>query len=136
VSESIAGILGFIKLDPAVMPEVWGFTVRMVLFCIPFLLIGIYLERNVDGRVLIAGWPRMLKMFLLIVSVAPLGIIGAVNLLNAVRPGLMAGVLAEHPALENLMVMDGMTGPLLLLGLLLVFTLLYAAEIATGDTSR
>ncbi len=136
MSESIAGILGFLKFDPAVMPEVGGFTLRLMMLCIPFLLIGLYLERGVDGKVRITGGRRRLKISLLLVSVSPLGIIGALNLVNALRPETMQEALAKHPALENLMVMDGLAGPLLLLGLMLVFTLLYASAIAAGDTSR
>ncbi len=136
MSGSIAGILGFLKLDPATMPEVAGFTLRMVIFCVPFLLLGLYLERGVDGRERIPRARRLVKMAVLSAGILPFCFLGGMNLVNALRPELLARVMEKNPDLQNLMVMDGLVSPLVLLGVLLVFFFLAASEILGGDTSR
>src|SRR5512138_1299128 len=123
------------KLDPGVFPEVGLFCLKAALFCAPFLLLGVYLEKGVDGRVRTDLPRRALKSAVFLLSIAPILFLGAFNFVNAVRPELLAAFLERHPDLQNIMVMEGARPALLLVALVGPFAALNLAEIVRGDTS-
>jgi hypothetical protein len=136
LSGLLSSIFSAFKFDPAVFPAVGLFSLKVAVFCVPFLLLGLCLERKVDGKARTDLPRRSLKAAVFLLFTLPILLLGLVNYVNTVRPTLLASLLEKHPDLENFMIIEGVWPSLLLVGLVTLFAILNLVEIDRGDTSR
>lgn len=130
-----ASIATWLHFDPAVLPGAGVFALKVVAFCVPFVLLGFYLEKRVDGREKIDRTRRVVKAAIFVLFVLPMFGLGFLNYLNTIRPILLAEYLEKHPDLQNLIIMDGLLPPLVLIGVLTLFSGLYLVETLRGRTN-
>jgi len=114
-------------LDAGQWKAVLVFTVKGALFCLPFLILGILVEKDVY-RVPVFG--RVIKTLVLMLVVFP---VFGFGLLNYLAPRFSDNFWAAFPWLENLWIMEGALPPLVLALLCGTFLALYLGEIWKGS---
>ena len=120
-------VLGSVAgLDAGQWKTVFVFTVKGVLFCLPFVILGVLVERDVY-RVPFFG--RIIKTLVLILVVFP---VLAFALLNYFAPRLSENFWADFPWLENLWIMEGSLPSLVLALLCGTFLTIYLGEVWKG----
>ena len=115
-------------------PGGWGgialLVSRALLFCLPFAVLGHFLEKDV-GRVKVGH--RILKILVLLFFLMPLS---AFALLNFLGPILPSSVRSATPLVELFWVMENRWAAFLLLVLSGVFMILHLAEAWKGDLQK
>jgi len=120
-------VLGSVTgIDPAQWKSIFLFSVKVVLFCLPFVILGILVEKDVYR---VPVFNRVLKTIVLFLFVFPAFIFA---LLNLFAPRLPDSFWTRHPGLEILWIMEGRFPPLVLGLLCGTFLFLYVAEVWKG----
>ncbi|MGD8353304.1 MAG: hypothetical protein PVJ01_03985 [Pseudomonadota bacterium] len=104
---------------------VFGF--KVFIFTLPFVVLGLIVERDV---LRVPLWVKVVKMFLVALFSIPILLFAALNFL---APGLPDTFWGEYPFLERLWIMGGAGAPVILAGLTLLYLLVYLFETIRGD---
>jgi hypothetical protein len=103
------------------------FSLKVLLFCLPFVAVGFILERDVY-RVAVIG--KVIKVSILLAFVLPVLLFAV---FNYVAPGLHESFWENYQILEFLWIMKGPLAPVVLAGLCIFYVSVYAAAIVRGD---
>ena len=103
------------------------FSLKILLFCIPFVILGLLIEYDV---IRVPAKNRAIKIFVGLLFATPVFLFG---LLNFLAPRLPDAFWDAHPSLEPFWIMEGKWSPLVLMGITLLFVLLYLLETITGE---
>jgi hypothetical protein len=121
-------VLGTVTgLEPGQLSAIISFTLKALLFCLPFVILGLLFERDVY-RVPVTG--RITKVLILLVFVLPVLLFA---IFNYMAPGIPESFWESHQVLETLWIMEGSFAPVVLAGLCVLYFFLYAAEVVRGD---
>ncbi len=129
---TIQRLVGF---DPATLLAIVKFVVKSALFAVPFLLLGLFFERGVDARKRLPWSRRLAKVGVAVLFALPLVGFGVLNLVGARWPEKLEPLTAAWPWLDELLILDGVNPPAVLIALVTAFVLLNAWEMLTGDLS-
>jgi hypothetical protein len=114
-------------IDPGQWKAILLFSLKMILFCLPFVIFGLFIEGDVYCVPVVN---KVLKTLVLLLFVLP---VFSFALLNLLAPGIPDSFWTRHPALETLWIMEGYIPPLVLILLCGAFLFLYAARVWGGD---
>jgi len=124
-------VLGSVTgIDPAHWKDILVFTVKVIVFCVPFIVLGILVERDIL-KVPVSN--RVVKIAVLIIAATPFFLLGA---LNFMAPKLGDAFWDKYPYLEDWWILEGEWTPILFMGFIAVFVILYTVEVMGGDLSR
>lgn len=107
--------------------EILIFGMKVFIFLIPFIIIGLLVEKDVI-RVPVVN--RIVKSIVILICSLPIFLFG---IFNYMAPGLPEEFWQSHPALGGFWIMEGRHAPAILSGVVLLYVLLYVAETAKGD---
>lgn len=124
-------VLGSVTgIEMAQWKDIVAFSLKVILFCVPFVVLGLLVERDIIKVPLIN---RFAKLAVLVLFAAPVFLFG---FLNYLAPGLPDEFWEGYPALESFWLMEGQWSPIILMALTVVFVVLYAVEVMSGDLSK
>ena len=114
-------------IEPAQWRSILVFSLKVFLFCLPFVILGFLVEKDVYR---VSAVNRTTKTLLLLICVSPVFLLAVFNYLAPKLPG---SFWERHTVLESFWIMEGSLAPLILAGLCLIYVLLYLTEIVRGD---
>jgi hypothetical protein len=121
-------VLGTITgLESAQFGVILSFSLKALLFCLPFIVLGIMFEKDVC-HVPVVG--RVIKILILLAVITPVLVFA---LFNYMAPNMSETFWESHQVLETLWIMEGSFAPIVLAGLCLIYFFLYTAEVLRGD---
>jgi len=124
-------VLGSVTgIEMAQWKDIFSFSLKVILFCLPFIALGLLIERDV---IRVPRVNRFAKIFVLVVFAIPVFLFG---ILNYMAPGLPDAFWDGHPNLESFWIMEGEWAPIILMALVAVFVILYAVEVLGGDLTK
>jgi len=124
-------VLGSITgIDPANWKDIMVFALKVVIFCIPFVAVGVAVEKDI---LRVPPVNRAIKIAVLITVSMPFFLLG---LLNHLAPRLPDSFWDAYPYLEDWWIIEGKWTPMLLMGFIVLFVLLYTLEVLGGDLSK
>lgn len=124
-------VLGSVTgLEMAQWKDILSFSLKAILFCLPFVALGLLVERDI---VRVPVFNRFAKVGVLVLFSLPVFLFGIINYL---APGMPDDFWEKYPALELFWLMEGQWAPIILMALAAVFVLLYAAEVMSGDLTK
>ena len=124
-------VLGAVTgIEAAMWKDILLFTAKCVLFIIPFVIIGLFIERDVN-RVPVVN--RLIKSVIAFIFLVPPFLFG---ILNYFAPEMPETFWESYPALENFWLMEGKLAPVILSSAVLVYFLLYFLETVRGDLTN
>ena len=124
-------VLGSITgIDPANWKNILVFTLKVLVFCIPFVIVGIAIEKDV---IKVPPINRAIKVAVLVIAALPPFLLG---LLNYLAPRLPDSFWDTYPYLEDWWIIEGKWTPVLLMGFVVLFVVLYTLEVLGGDLSK
>lgn len=124
VSPVVGAVTG---IEMAQWRDVIVFALKVFLFTLPFVVVGLLVEKDV---IRVPRGHRLVKILVVFVFFLPLFLFG---ILNYLAPGMPEAFWEQYPFLEGLWIMEGRWPPALLSGLALLYLLLYAVEVIKGD---
>ena len=127
ISPVIGAVTG---LEMAQWKDIFIFSGKVFLFCLPFLGLGLLVERDV---LRVPALNRLFKTLVVLMFTLPIILFGA---LNYFAPKLPEPFWEKYPFLEDFWIMEGTWPPILLMAMAALYFLLYAAEVMRGDMSR
>ena len=111
-------VLGAVTgIEAAMWKDILLFTVKSVLFVIPFIIIGLFIEKDVNTVPVVN---RVIKSVLVFIFFVPPFLFG---ILNYFAPDMPETFWENYPALENFWLMEGKLAPVVLSGTVLVYFL-------------
>ncbi len=127
----ISPIVGAVTgIEAADWKDIFVFSGKVILFSLPFIALGLLVERDVVG----VPWVnRLVKSGVVFLFVLPVLLFGVLNL---VGPKLPEAFWEKHPILEGFWIMEGFWPPLLVIALASLYLLLYLSETLGGKMSR
>jgi len=124
-------VLGSVTgLEMAQWKDIFTFSLKAILFCLPFVALGLLVERDIIKVPLLN---RFAKLGVLVLFATPVILFG---IFNYMAPGLPDDFWDRYPALESFWLMEGQWSPIILMTLVAAFVLLYAVEVLGGDLSK
>ncbi|UCF29908.1 MAG: hypothetical protein JSV26_07390 [bacterium] len=117
-------------IEAAHWKDILIFTAKVILFCVPFVAVGFLLERDM---IRLPAVSKILKIGILTTFAAPVFLYG---LLNLMAPGLPDSFWESYPLLESMWIMEGRWPPIILMGIVVLFVVLYCVEIVEGDLTK
>jgi hypothetical protein len=124
-------VLGTITgIEAALWKDILLFTAKCTLFVIPFVVIGLFIERDVNT---VPVLNRLIKSVLVFVFFVPPFLFG---ILNYFAPDLPETFWESYPALENFWLMEGKMAPVVLSCSVFIYFLLYLLENVRGDLTN
>lgn len=116
-------------IEMAQWKDILLFSLKVFLFTVPFVIIGLLVEKDMIQVPLPNKVIKTLITFCLLVPVLLFG------LLNYLAPGMPDPFWENYPFLEGLWIMEGTWPPIILSGLVMLYLLAYIVEILRGDMS-
>lgn len=127
----ISPVLGTVTgIEAAMWKDILLFTFKVLLFVIPFILIGLFIEHDVQRVPVVNRLVKSGVVFLFFIPPFAFGI------LNYFAPDMPETFWESYPFLENFWLMEGKLAPLVLTGSVLIYLLLYVLETARGDLTN
>lgn len=127
VSPIVGAVTG---IEMAQWKDILIFALKVIVFTIPFVVIGLLVERDV---VRVPSFSRLIKSFTVFAFFLPVFSFG---ILNYVAPGIPDAFWERHPLLEGFWIMEGKVAPLVLSSLAFLYLVLYVVETWRGDLSE
>ena len=126
--DSLSPIVGTVTgIEMAQWKDVLIFALKVFLFTVPFIVVGLLVEKDVLRVPVLNRFVKSLVTFLFFLPIFLFGV------LNYMAPGMPDAFWEKYPLLEGLWIMDGALPPITLSGLALLYLLLYVAETVRGD---
>ena len=116
-------------IEMAQWKDILLFGLKVFLFTVPFVIIGLLVEKDIIHVPMLNRAIKTLIIFCLLVPVLLFG------LLNYLAPGMPDPFWEKCPFLEGLWIMEGTWPPIILSGLVMLYLLAYIVEILRGDMS-
>ena len=124
-------VLGTVTgIEAALWKDILLFTAKSVLFVVPFVLIGLFIERDINT---VPVLNRFIKSIIVFVFFVPPFLFG---ILNYFAPDMPETFWESYPALENFWLMEGKMAPVVLSASVLLYFLLYVLENVRGDLTN
>ncbi|UCG38460.1 MAG: hypothetical protein JSV00_09840 [bacterium] len=124
----LSPVLGSITgIEPAQWKVVFIFALKVFLFTLPFVALGLLLEKDIRT---VPMSRKMVKSLVVLLFCLPPFLFG---ILNYAAPRLSQEFWEKYPLLESFWIMEGSLTPLLLSALASLFALLYIAEVMRGE---
>lgn len=124
----VSPIVGTVTgIEMAQWREILIFALKVLVFTIPFILVGLFVEKDV---LRVPPINRFVKCFVVLMFILPVFLFG---LLNYLAPGMPDAFWEKYPILEGLWIMEGVWPPVILSAVALLYFLLYVAETLRGD---
>ena len=124
-------VLGTITgIEAALWKDILLFTAKCVLFVVPFVVIGLFIERDVNT---VPVLNRLIKSVIVFAFFVPPFLFG---ILNYFAPDLPETFWESYPALENFWLMEGKMAPVVLSCSVFIYFLLYVLENVRGDLTN
>jgi hypothetical protein len=124
-------VLGTVTgIEAALWKDILLFTAKCALFVIPFVVIGLFIERDVKT---VPVLNRLIKSIIVFAFFVPPFLFG---ILNYFAPDLPETFWESYPALENFWLMEGKMAPVVLSASVLLYFLLYLLENIRGDLTN
>lgn len=124
-------VLGTVTgIEAALWKDILLFTAKSVLFVVPFVLIGLFIERDINT---VPVLNRFIKSIIVFVFFVPPFLFG---ILNYFAPDMPEAFWESYPALENFWLMEGKMAPVVLSASVLLYFLLYVLENVRGDLTN
>ena len=105
------------------------FGLKVFLFTVPFVVIGLLVEKDI---IKVPVPSRVIKTLIIFCLSVPVFLFGV---LNYMAPGMSDPFWEKYPFLEGLWIMEGTWPPIILSGLVMLYLLAYVVEILRGDMS-
>ncbi len=127
----LSPVLGTVTgIEAAMWKDILLFTFKVFLFVIPFILIGLFIEHDVQRVPVVNRLVKSGLVFLFFIPPFSFGI------LNYFAPDMPETFWESYPFLENFWLMEGKLAPLVLTGSVLICSILYILETARGDLTN
>jgi hypothetical protein len=124
-------VLGTVTgIEAALWKDILLFTAKCALFVIPFVVIGLLIERDFNT---VPVLNRLIKSIIVFAFFVPPFLFG---ILNYFAPDLPETFWESYPALENFWLMEGKMAPVVLSASVLLYFLLYLLENVRGDLTN
>ena len=124
-------VLGTVTgIEAALWKDILLFTAKSVLFVVPFVLIGLFIEQDINT---VPVLNRFIKSIIVFVFFVPPFLFG---ILNYFAPDMPETFWESYPALENFWLMEGKMAPVVLSASVLLYFLLYVLENVRGDLTN
>ncbi len=124
-------ILGSVTgIETAHWKDILIFAAKVILFAVPFAAMGYLLERDV---IRVPAVHRVLKSAILMIFTVPFILFG---ILNFFAPRLPDAFWEKYPVLVSMWIMEGTWPPLVFMGVIVLFVLLYLIEVLGGDLTK
>ena len=124
----VSPIIGTVTgIEMAQWKDILIFTLKVFLFSIPFVVVGLLVEKDVL-RVPVIN--RVVKSIIVFVFFLPVFLFG---ILNYLAPGMPDNFWERYPLLEGLWIMEGTWPPVILSLVALLYLLLYVVETMRGE---
>jgi undecaprenyl pyrophosphate phosphatase UppP len=117
-------------IEMAQWKDIFIFALKVFIFTVPFVVIGLLVEKDVIRVPVLNRAVKSLVVFLFFLPVFLFGV------LNYMAPGIHDAFWEKYPLLEGLWIMEGAWPPITLSGLALLYLLLYVVETLRGDLSN
>jgi hypothetical protein len=116
-------------IEVAMWKDIFIFFLKVFIFTVPFVVIGLLLEKDVIRVPVLNRFIKSLIVFLFILPVLLFGV------LNYLAPGMPDAFWEKYPLLEGFWIMEGTWPPIILCGLVFLYLLQYVVESVRGDLS-
>lgn len=124
-------VLGTITgIEAAMWKDILLFTAKSALFVIPFIVIGLFIEGDINTVPVIN---RVIKSLIVFAFFVPPFLFG---ILNYFAPEMPETFWESYPALENFWLMEGKMAPVVLSASVLIYFMLYLLENIRGDLTN
>lgn len=117
-------------IDMAQWKDVLIFGLKVFIFTMPFVFIGLLVENDV---IRVPAISKAVKTLAVVIFILPLFFFG---MLNYMAPGIHESFWEKHPLLEGFWIMEGRLAPAVLSGAVLLYLVLYVTETLRGDLSN
>lgn len=126
--DSLSPIVGTVTgIEMAQWKDILIFGLKVFIFSVPFVLVGLIVERDVIKVPVINRIVKCLIVFIFLLPVFLLGV------LNYFAEGLPDAFWEKYPLLEGFWIMEGKGAPVILSGLVVLYLLSYFMETMRGD---
>jgi hypothetical protein len=116
-------------IEMAQWKDILIFALKVFIFSVPFVVIGVLVEKDVIRVPVLNRVVKSLVVFLFFLPVFLFGV------LNYLAPGMPDAFWEKYPLLEGFWIMEGTWPPVILSGLVFLYLLLYVVETMRGDLS-